>query len=179
MLKGFKKADLNGKRNSGVMKLLIGPAEAIANVVMDTADKEAIKTITLKSGQNLAKYEFMEDECEFQENYKTENGISSLEQKVIFKLPGMSAETRNAVEEISRASATGLVAAVVRANKALIVGWDEVFENERPLHLNTTAGTTGKKLTDASGEELTLSRETTVKAHYYIGDISVLAPAQA
>lgn len=179
MLKGFKKTCDNGKTTAGIVKVLIAKKGTITAATMDTADPEAYKSLTMKAGEGFVKYEFMEDECEFQENYKTENGITSVEQKLIFKLPGMTPETRNAVEEIAVASACGLEAAVCRKGKVQIVGYDEEFKSERPLRLNATTGTTGKKLTDAAGEEITLSRETTDKARYYVGEESALTPTPA
>ena len=178
MLKGFKKTCDNGKTTAGIAKVLIAKSGTITAVTMDTADTEAYKSITMKAGEGFIKYEFMEDECEFQENYKSENGITSVEQKLVFKLPGMTPETRNAVEEIAIASACGLEVAVCRKGKIQIVGYDEEFGSERPLRLNASTGTTGKKLTDVSGEEITLSRETTEKARYYVGEESalILAP---
>lgn len=176
MLKGFKKTCGNGKMTSGIVKVLIAKSGTITASTMDATDPEAYKSLTMKAGEGFAKYEFLEDECEFQENYKSENGITSVEQKLIFKLPGMTPETRNAVEEIAAASACGLESAVVRKGKIQIVGHDEEFGSERPLRLNATTGTTGKKLTDAAGEEITLSRETTEKARYYVGEESALYP---
>lgn len=173
MLKGFTKT-CGGKKTAGIMKIMLIPRNDITSVGYDVTDAAAIKTITMGSKSAFVKYEFLEDEAEFQENYKSENGIVSVEQKLTLKLGGMLPESRMAVEELAMASDCGLVAAVVRNGKIQIVGWDAAFEGERPLRLQSTAGTSGKKLSDAAGEEITLGRESTEKAHYYIGEESAL-----
>lgn len=174
MLKGFTKS-CDTQQVAGIKKIGLIPAKSITAVSFDTDNADDIKTVTMKAAEVFAKYEFQEDECEFQENYKVENGIRSVEQKLIFKLTTMSSQTRAAVEEIAQASGCGLVAAVfLPSGEILLPGWDKSFDGERPLRLQSTTGTTGKKLSDVAGEEITMGRETTVKAHHYIGDGTAL-----
>lgn len=168
MLVGFANS-CDSNDVAGIVKIGLIPVKSITAVTYDTTDADVIKTITMAASAKFAKYEFKEDECELQENYKNEN-CRSVEQKLVFKLGVMSSRSRTAVEEIAKASGCGMVAAVFRPSGEIqIVGWDKSFAGERPLRLQTTTGSTGKKLSDATGEEITLGRESTVKAHYYTG----------
>lgn len=169
MLVGYEKScDANDV--AGVKMIGLIPVKSITAVTYDTTDTDVMKTITMAASAKFAKYKFKEDECEFQENYKNENCLS-VEQKLVFKLSAMSSKSRAAVEEIAKASGCGLVAAVFRPNGEIqIVGWDKSLSGERPLRLQTTTGTTGKKFSDPTGEEITLGRESTVKAHYFTGE---------
>lgn len=174
LLKGFKNI-CESDNFAGIKKIGLIPVKSIKGVTFDTTDPEAVKALTLAADAVFVPYEFKEDECEFQENYKAENGVRSLEQKLIFKLGVMSPASRAATEEIASASSCGMVAAVFRPNGDIqIVGWDSKLDGERPLRLQSTTGTTGKKLADATGEEITLGRESVVKAHYYLGDGNAL-----
>lgn len=177
MLTGFRRT-CEGKKTAGIKKIGLISAKSITGITYDTSDTDAIKSVAMKASEVFAKFDFKEDECEFQENYSSENGVVVVEQKLIFKLETMSPETRAAVEEIAVASGCGILAAITKpAGKTLLVGWDKDFDGERPLRLESTTGTTGKALSDASGEEITLSRKTTVKAHYYVGEESALYAA--
>lgn len=174
MLNGFTKS-CNVSNVAGISKIGLIPVKSITGITYDTTKTDDMKAVTMAAAAHFAEYEFNEDECEYQENFKAENGVRSVEQKLIFKLGSMSPTSRTAVEEIAQQSGCGLVAAVFRPNgEILIVGWDKPFEGGRPLRLQSTSGTTGKKLDDATGEEITLGRTSTVKAHYYIGEGAAL-----
>lgn len=172
MLNGFTKKC--GRISAGVSKVLLITAPDFIGATFDTAEEDAVSAIMLAQGAHFVPYEFQEDECQFEENFKTENGIHAVEQKITFKLPGMTPESRRAVQEIADASYCGLIAAVVRPNGTLISGFDKEFSKLRPLRLDTTTGTTGKALTDSAGEEVVLSRTATVKAPYFTGDVEAL-----
>ncbi len=167
---GFQKTC--GKRTAGVVKIGLIDASDISSVIFSSSD-DTISAVTLNTGVNFARFEFDEDECEFQENGSRENNVISFEQNLIFKMSSMNSQTREAVEEIAEASYCGLVALVVMAGRAMLVGWDKDMGSERPLKMASSTGTTGKALSDASGEEITISRTSTMKAQY-LSDFSMV-----
>lgn len=172
MLTGFSKKC--GRVRAGVVQLLLIQTPDFTDATFDTSDPDAVAAVSFAKDSRFTPYEFSEDECQFEENFKTENGIHVVEQKITFKMPGMTPETRKAVQEISDASYCGLIGAVIRPDGNLIVGYDKDFGKNRPLKLDTTTGTTGKALTDSAGEEVVLARTSTMKAPYYVGDVSAL-----
>ncbi len=172
MLNGFTKKC--GRVRAGVKQLLLIQAPDFKGATFDTADEDAVSAVSFAENSHFMVYEFQEDECQYEENFKTENGIHAVEQKITFKLPGMTPETRRAVQEIADASYCGLIGAVIRPDGNILVGFDKEFDKLRPLKLETTTGTTGKPLTDSTGEEVVLSRTSTEKAPYYIGDAKAL-----
>ncbi len=172
-LTGFTQA-CTSRSSAGVKRIGFVSVNDITGITMDTSDTSAIAAITLASGASFKKYQFMEDECEYQENVSRENGATAVTQNLIYKLACLNADTRKAVEEIMTESECGLVAVVEMKGRAIIVGYDADMAGERPLRISSTTGTTGKALTDATGEEITLTRTTTVKAHYYVGTVDSL-----
>lgn len=172
MLNGYTKKC--GRVRAGIKQLLLIPAPDFIDGTFDTTDPDAVSAVTFAQNSHFISYQFQEDECQYEENFKTENGIHAVEQKITFKLPGMTPDTRKAVQEIVDASYCGLIGAIVRPDGNLLVGFDEEFDKQRPLKLDTTTGTTGKALTDSAGEEVVLTRTSTVKAPYYIGEVKAL-----
>ncbi len=163
-----------GKKHSGLTTIGLVPASDIKAVTIDPTGKTCT-AITLNAEAKLATYQFKEDEAEYKESVKTENGMYSVEQTLTFKTPDMSPESRAAVDEIIEASYCGVVALIKRVNDTcMIIGWDEMHEGTRPLRLSGAEGTTGKKFTDEQTEEITLSRTGTTKAYYYTGDTAAL-----
>ncbi|MFI3306547.1 MAG: hypothetical protein R3Y68_08580 [Rikenellaceae bacterium] len=160
---GFQKTC--GKRTAGVVKIGLIDAAEVEDVTFDTDG--TITAVTVTSGKCFSRFEYDEDECEFQENASRENNVVSVAQNLIFKMSGMTQETRTATEEVMDASYCGLFAIVNMVGRAVLVGWDADLGSERPLKLASTTGTTGKALSDASGEEITISRTSTIKAHYF------------
>lgn len=172
MLTGFTRKC--GRVRAGVAQLLLIQAPEVIEATFDTTDPEAVSAVSITKDSHFTLYEFSEDECQFEENFKTENGIHVVEQKITFKLPGMTPDTRKAVQEIADASYCGLIGAVIRPDGNVLAGYDKDFGKNRPLRLDTSTGSTGKALTDSAGEEVVLARTSTVKAPYYVGDVSAL-----
>lgn len=155
------------KIRSGVVKIGL---VAAPDVTSFTATSGSISAIALASGVSFAKYEFAENECEYKESAKVENGVSSVTQSLVFKLPAMNATTRTAVQELIDGANCGLFALVfLPSGGKVVAGYDTVFAKERPLRVATVEGTTGKAISDAQGEEITLSREGAEKALYFTG----------
>lgn len=172
MITGFKK--VCGKNNGGVLTIGLIEAENFTGATVDSASN-GYSALTLASQKYFKKYEFMEDEAEFKEDTKFENGSASVTKSIIFKIPGMNGESGKAVQEIIDASYCGLIAVVTTpAGKTFLVGYGEDVKKERPLKLTQSAGTTGKKLTDAHGEEITIACEHTEKSRVYSGDLEDL-----
>ena len=142
------------------------------------ADSDAYSAITLAAQSAFSKYEFLEDEAEFKEDTKRENGSVVITKSLVFKLPTMNAASRKAVQEIIDASYCGLVAVVITPNgDAFVVGYGEDVKLERPLRISQSTGTTGKKFSDANGDEVTLTCDHTEKSRIYSGDTDALFTA--
>jgi len=132
-------------------------------------------TVTLTSEDNVfAKYEFEPKTCEFKQDASVENGSTKVVKSIEFMLPKMSQASRDAVEEIMVNSGCGLVAIIKDANgQQWVVGYTEANKTEYPLMLGTSAGTTGKALTDANGFTVTLTCEDTEHARTFTGVVPV------
>ena len=121
----------------------------------------------------------LEDEAEFKEDTKRENGSVVITKSLVFKLPTMNAASRKSrAGEIIDASYCGLVAVVITPNgDAFVVGYGEDVKLERPLRISQSTGTTGKKFSDANGDEVTLTCDHTEKSRIYSGDTDALFTA--
>ena len=60
---------------------------------------------------------------------------------------------------------------------AFVVGYGEDVKLERPLRISQSTGTTGKKFSDANGDEVTLTCDHTEKSRIYSGDTDALFTA--
>lgn len=175
-LTGYKKTC--GKQSGGVRSLFLIEKDKIKSFTQEAAEK-AYSAVTLVADAAFARYEFKEDETEFKETTKVENGSVMVTQELSFLLPKMSKESRTAVEELADISPCGLVGVVVdNMGNARVLGYNEEQKDARPLRLSQAEGTTGKALSDATGETVTLACDTTEKAYLFTGDTEALtAPA--
>ena len=140
------------KTSGGVLTIGLIEKENFKGATLD-ADSDAYSAITLAAQSAFSKYEFLEDEAEFKEDTKRENGSVVITKSLVFKLPTMNAASRKAVQEIIDASYCGLVAVVITPNgDAFVVGYGEDVKLERPLRISQSTGTTGKKFSDANGD---------------------------
>ena len=144
------------KTSGGVLTIGLIEKENFKGATLD-ADSDAYSAITLAAQSAFSKYEFLEDEAEFKEDTKRENGSVVITKSLVFKLPTMNAASRKAVQEIIDASYCGLV--------------------ERPLRISQSTGTTGKKFSDANGDEVSLTCDHTEKSRIYSGDTDALFTA--
>ena len=60
---------------------------------------------------------------------------------------------------------------------AFVVGYGEDVKLERPLRISQSTGTTGKKFSDANGDEFFLDSAPTEKSRIYSGDTDALFTA--
>lgn len=172
MLTGFKKTCY--KSSGGVLTIFLAEREKFKSATLD-AESEAYSAITMETGGIFVKYEFAEDEAEFKEELKYENGSVSVVKSIIFKIPNMNGTSRKAVSEIADASFCGMVSVVKTPNQeAFVVGYGEDVKLERPLRISQSSGTTGKKMGDARGEEVTLTCEHSEKSRLFTGDVDAL-----
>lgn len=172
ILTGYKK--VCKKASGGVLTIGLIEKENFKGATLD-ADSDAYSAITLAAQSAFSKYEFLDDEAEFKEDTKRENGSAVVTKSLVFKLPAMNAASRKAVQEIIDASNCGLVAVVITPNgDSFVVGYGEDVKLERPLRISQSTGTTGKKFGDASGDEVTLTCDHTEKSRLYSGDTDAL-----
>lgn len=165
------------KASGGVLTIGLIEKENFQGATLDD-ESGAYTALTLAAKSAFSKYEFLEDEAEFKEDTKRENGSVVITKSLVFKLPTMNAASRKAVQEIIDASYCGLVAVVITPNgDAFVVGYGEDVKLERPLRISQSTGTTGKKLSDANGDEVTLTCDHTEKSRIYSGDTDALFTA--
>ncbi|MDR1347750.1 MAG: hypothetical protein LBJ63_04870 [Prevotellaceae bacterium] len=172
-LTGFQK--ICQKVTSGIIQIGLIEVADFDSATLDETPSDNYNTIELATGKKFKKYQFQENEAEFQENAAAENNIISFTKNLIFKLDVMSNDSRAAVSEIADASTCGLIAVIKRpGQKVMLIGYTEEEKKERPLKLSATTGTTGKAPSDAQGEEITLTCISAEKSRYYIGDFDAL-----
>lgn len=175
ILSGYKKECK--KASSGVITIGLIEKDNFTSATLDEGN-ETYNAVTMVAESAFKKYEFLEDEAEFKEDVKRENGAVVVTKSIVFKLPTMNAASRKAVQEIIDASYCGLVGVVITPNNdAFIVGYGEDVKLERPLRISQSTGTTGKKFSDASGDEVTLTCDHTEKSRLYTGEVEALFTA--
>lgn len=176
-LTGYKKTC--GKQSGGVRSLFLIEKDKVKSLTQEAAEK-SYSAIVLVADAAFSKYEFKEDEAEFKETTKVENGSVMVTQELSFLLPKMGKESRIAVEELADISPCGLIGVVVdNMGNARVVGYNEEQKDSRPLRLSQSEGTTGKALSDATGETVTLTCDTTEKAYLFTGDTDALTTPAA
>lgn len=171
-LTGYKKTC--GKQSGGVRSLFLIEKDKVKSLTLEAA-KKTYSAIAMVAAAAFARYEFKEDEAEFKETTKVENGSVMVTQEVTLVLPKMGDASRVAVEELADISPCGMVGVVVdNMGNARVVGYNEEQKDSRPLRLSQSEGTTGKALSDATGETVTLTCNTTEKAYLFTGDVDAL-----
>ena len=81
------------KTSGGVLTIGLIEKENFKGATLD-ADSDAYSAITLAAQSAFSKYEFLEDEAEFKEDTKRENGSVVITKSLVFKLPTMNAQSR-------------------------------------------------------------------------------------
>lgn len=114
-LTGYKKTC--GKQSGGVRSLFLIEKDKIKSMTLEAA-KKTYSAITMVAAAAFARYEFKEDEAEFKETTKIENGSVMVTQEVTLVLPKMSEASRVAVEELADTSPCGMVGV---ANASILV----------------------------------------------------------
>jgi len=170
-LTGFARAC--GKKSSGVRSLYLNESANVTAHTLDGTNERKYSAITHSSA--FVKYDFEPDQCEFKETTTFENGSFKNTIEIIFRMGKMSPEISDAIMEMADATYCGMEGVVVdNSGNQWYVGYNEEQKDERPLKLGGSEGTTGKALSDESGDTVTLICETTEKAYTYSGEISAL-----
>ena len=87
----------------------------------------------------------------------------------------MNPAISKAIMEFAEATYCGMEAVVSdNSGNVWYVGYNEDQKDERPLKLGGSEGTTGKALSDESGDTVTLTCITTEKAYTYSGTVASL-----
>ncbi len=155
---------------SGGMKKLY--AAIVADVTSFTLATAAYSTATMESGKVFVEYQFEPDSFELKENVTIENRCKKVVHSIEFYLAKMSATSRAALDELLSASDCGIIA-ICEDNNATkwVVGYSESFLKTRALELKSSAGTSGKKLTDQNGTTITLESEDTDLMRVFTGTV--------
>lgn len=164
-----------GKKSSGVKSLYLNESLNLTAHTLDDTDKRDYTAVTFAAGKGFKKYDFDQDQCGFRETTTFENGSFQNTIEIVFRLGKMSPEISTAIMEMVDASYCGMEGVVVdNSGNKWYVGYNEEQQNERPLRLSGSEGTTGLALTDESGDTVTLQCITTEKAYTYSGEIDAL-----
>lgn len=157
-----------GKSTSGVKALYITEK---ANVTSFTKGSDRDYTAaTMTGAATFKKYEFDQDQAEFRENVEISNGVAVVTQEIEFHLDKMSKAAATEIDALVDAAFCGMIALVENTlGTTFVVGYNEEQLKERSIMSLSSAGTTGKALSDASGETITLMCTTTEKAFTFSG----------
>lgn len=167
-LTGYTKT-CGGLQSGGVKNLWL---VEVADLTSFTFSTPAYSAATMESGKVFKNYQFDPDTMELKEDIAFENNCMKVTHSVEFYLAKMSAASRLAVEEIALASSCGLVAIVEDNNGTKwVLGYSQNHLKLRPLLLKDAKGTTGKKLTDASGWTVTLENENNEQMRAFSGTV--------
>lgn len=163
------------KRRAGVYQIAIIEAPNVTGATVDPTSPYSYSAIDRETGTKFSLYEFQEDLAEYTESVD-ENGMVT--QSVIFKTQDMNEESQGALQELLDKSACGFVGAVKKPNGEIFVaGYTEEWKGTRPLRYNASTGSTGRALSDETGDEVTLVSSNTEKARMYTGDFDALLVA--
>jgi len=163
------------KSPGGVLSIYLAMMSDIKSATLD-AQSGAYSAIEMAAtAGKFKRYEFSEDDAEFKESVKFENGARSADISIQFKLPTMDSASRAAVDEIMEQSYCGLVGIVKLGNGEMrLLGYNETEKKDRPLRMRTAESTTAKKPSDPHGEDVTLGCEHSEKSRLFTGDADAL-----
>lgn len=173
VLTGYKKTC--GVQNGGLRSLYLIPKDKVASFTPEISKQRVYSSVTMVADAAFAKYEFKPNEAEFKETTKVENGSVVVEQTISMVLPKMNEVSAAAISELAEITPCGLIGIVVDSmGGAHVVGYNERLKSDYPLGLSQSEGTTGKALSEANGETVTLSCVTVEKAYSFTGDVDAL-----
>lgn len=161
-----------GRHNGGIRTIGLIDQREIASATIADATYTAI---TFSEGCCFSRYEFREDEAEYKETLSVSNGALVVAHELKFLLDKMGEACSQAISTLAEAAENGLVAIVLTTNgDSFIVGHSAEFGKERPLRFISATGTTGKQLSESTGEVITLRSQDVSKAKPYTGDFDTL-----
>lgn len=156
-----------GAFSGGVKAVYLANA---ANVTSFTNTAGVWTAVTMATGKVFKKYEFEIDECELKFESTMENGTFKEKASIEMLMPELSSSLTAAIQEMADESPCGMIAIVEMnnlvgaASEKYVIGYNNVVQKERPLRLESSAGTSGKGLTDVQGETPVLSCESPEKS---------------
>jgi len=162
-----------GSRSGSIKAIWIALAAEVTSFTLATSEK-FYDTVTMESSNVFKKYEFERDtaELKFSDVFENRSFKSTASLEVMLK--GLQEDSRDAIEELAANSNCGLIAIVEDANgKKWVIGYTEKHGKTRPLELLTNEGTSGKGLTDANGDVLTLGCDSGEKYRLFTGTVPV------
>lgn len=160
-----------GARSGGGNRLYLALTSEVEDFTLGSEDYSAVSMIDTNV---FHEYEFERDTFELKFDDTRENGAFKSVATIEVMLPKLSQTSRDAIQELADNSDCGLIAIAEDANGTMwVVGYTEKHKKKRPLELATNAGTTGKALTDANGDTLTLTCEAGEKFRTFTGTVPV------
>lgn len=159
-----------GKLSGGVKGIAIAPATGITTI--EYGRQGEVTNMTVAEGSGFAEYVFREDAAEYLEKVSCDTGTAIVEHRLTLFLERMDGNSGRAVRELLSGCRDGYAAIITLSNGVrYLVGADARFDPERPLRIESAAGKSGEKLSDDSGETLTLACTDSCKAPVFTGDI--------
>ena len=160
-----------GLQSGGGKKLYLIEAPDLTSFTKNVSGED-YTTCTPATGKVFKQYEFDPDSFEIKEDVAIENNCMKVTHTLEFYIAKMSDTGRTAVNEIALASACGLVAVAEDNNGTKwVIGYSQNMAKLRPLELASSAGATGKKLTDANGYTLKLVSEDNEEMRTFTGTV--------
>jgi len=161
-----------GLQSGGVKRVYLVAVPDIASL---TLVSQTYTAATMEAGKVFKMYEFEPDTCEWKEEVKITNNCIEITKTLDFVLAKMSTAGRAVVSEIALASACGMIAIVEDNNGTKwVLGYTENFLKLRPLQVESIAGGTGKKLTDASQYVFTLKSTDNEPCRDFSGTVPII-----
>lgn len=162
-----------GSRSGSVKTIWLALASDVTSFTLATGEKY-YDTVTMESAAVFKEYKFEIDTAELKFSDLNENRSFKSTASIEMMLKGLSETARDAIEELAQNSNCGLIAIVEDANgKKWVVGYTEKHAKTRPLEFKTNEGTTGKTLTAANGDVLTLGCDSGEKYRVFTGTVPV------
>jgi len=143
-------------RSGGLITLYLANAQDVTSFTLNSSTGE-YTGVTMVSGKVFYAFDFKQDTGERKETGKMTNGAFSVEHMIDVYIEDQTQTTRNRMQDIADASTCGMVAIVKDANARMwVVGYNEKFNLQRPLKLDTNSGVSGKAFTDPNGSTVQL-----------------------
>lgn len=172
-LSGYSKR-YSDRRNGGIQTLALIRVSDFQSATYEPATHE-FTAITLQQGAHFIKYDFREDEAEYQETIAITQGAVVVTHELKFLLDKMGNIPSGVIDELIGHSYGGLIAVLRTFNQdVFLVGYSPELGKERPLRVGAVHATTGKRFRDATGETVTLLSEDAAKARTFSGDFDAL-----
>lgn len=163
-----------GTRKGGIEKIVLAKTKWIEKIEYDYLE-DRYTGIKLKDGCEFVNYNFIEDNAQYIENVKYQNGICIIEHKLEFSIPKINANSNNIVTELLKDNSAGVVAIIkTAAHEYFLIGVSTKFGTEKPLKIVSIQGKTGYKYEDEPEEKITLKSEDMEKTKYYNGELNTL-----